>query len=55
MEKNKITYSNIFAWSLTRYSQVFDLFDASLFKVFMYFILLNLMMFLPITIQVINL
>ena len=55
MEKNKISYSNIFAWSLTKYSQVFDLFDASLFQVFMYFILLNLMMFLPITMQVINL
>ncbi len=51
----KITFSQIFAYSISRYRAVFDLFEASLFKVVMYFILLNLMMFLPITMQIINL
>ncbi len=55
MTNSKITFANIFAWSLIKYNKVFDLFEASLFKVFMYFILLNLMMFLPITMQVVNL
>ncbi len=55
MQKNKITFSNMFSWSLIKYSKVFDLFDASLIKVIMYFVLLNLMMFLPITTQVVNL
>ncbi len=55
MENKKITFSNMFSWSLIKYSKVFDLFNASLFKVIMYFILLNLMMFLPITMQIVNL
>ena len=54
MEKNKITFSNMFSWSLIKYHKVFDLFEASLFKVVMYFIILNLMMFLPITMQIVN-
>jgi len=54
MEKNKITFSNMFSWSLIKYRKVFDLFEASLFKVIMYFIILNLMMFLPITMQIVN-
>ncbi len=54
MEKNKVTFSKIFGNSISKFSNVFDLFDASLFKVIMYFVLLNLMMFLPITIQVVN-
>ena len=55
MNKNKITFSQMFSRSLSNFSEVFGLFDASLFKVVMYFILLNLMMFLPITMQVVNL
>jgi len=55
MEKNKIAFSNMFSWSLIKYSQIFDLFSASLFKVLMYFLVLNLMMFLPITMQIVNL
>ena len=55
MQNNKITFSNMFAWSLTKYSKVFDLFEAKLYKVILYFVLLNLMMFLPITMQVVNL
>ena len=54
MEKNKITFSKIFTNSLSKFSEVFNLFEASLFKVIIYFILLNLMMFLPITMQVVN-
>jgi len=55
MENNKITFSNMFSWSLIKYSKVFDLFEANLFKVILYFILLNVMMFLPITMQIVNL
>lgn len=55
MKKNKITFSNMFSWSLIKYNKVFDLFDASLFKVIMYFILLNLMMLLPVTMQIVQL
>jgi len=55
MNKNKITFSQMFSRSISNFSEVFGLFEASLFKVIMYFILLNLMMFLPITMQVVNL
>lgn len=55
MKKNKITFSNMFAWSLIKHRKVFDLFDAKLYKVILYFIILNLMMFLPVTLQVVNL
>ena len=52
---NKITFSKIFSTSLTKYSDIFDLFDASLSKVILYFLLLNFMIVLPITLQVVNL
>ncbi|MCK5387797.1 MAG: DUF1189 family protein [Candidatus Izimaplasma sp.] len=55
MENNKVTFANMFSWSLIKYNKVFDLFEASLFKVIMYFVLLNLMIFLPITMQIVNL
>jgi maltodextrin utilization protein YvdJ len=55
MNKNKVSFSQMFSRSISNFSEVFGLFEASLFKVIMYFILLNLLMFLPITMQVVNL
>lgn len=51
MNKSRITYSNMFYWSIFNFKRVFDLFDASLLKAYSYFVLLNLIAFIPITYQ----
>ena len=51
----KITFVKIFKASTYRFSEAFDVFNAKFIKVFVYFVFLNLMMLLPITLQVTNL
>ncbi|MCF7927287.1 MAG: DUF1189 domain-containing protein [Candidatus Izimaplasma sp.] len=53
--KSKVSFSQIFINSFYKFQNVFDLFEASLGKVILYFLLLNFMMFLPITTQVVSL
>ncbi len=50
----KIRFSEIFTIGVFRFKHAFDIFDASLGKLFGYFLFLNLLMFLPITSQVIG-
>jgi maltodextrin utilization protein YvdJ len=51
----KITFAKIFKASTYSFKDAFDVFNASLFKVFVYFVFLNLLMLLPVTLQVANL
>lgn len=52
--KNNVSFATIFKTALTKYQDVFDLFSASFIKVLVYFIVLNLMIVLPITMQLVN-
>ena len=51
----KITFTKIFKASTYSFQDAFDVFNASLLKVFVYFVFLNLMMLLPISIGVVSL
>ena len=51
----KMSFAKIFKASTYQFSNAFDVFNASLFKVFIYFLMLNLLMLLPITLQVASL
>ena len=49
---NKIPFTTMFTYSVFRFNRVFDLFEAKLVKVFIYFVLMNLIIFIPVTYQV---
>jgi maltodextrin utilization protein YvdJ len=51
----KVRFTDIFAAGLYRFSNAFDVFQASFIKVFIYFVILNLMMLLPVSLQIMNL
>lgn len=48
----KITFVKIFKASTYSFKDAFDVFNASFIKVFVYFVFLNLLMLLPVTLQV---
>ena len=50
----KIRFPDLFTLGVFKFKHAFDAFDASLGKLFGYFLFLNLLMFLPITSQVIG-
>lgn len=55
METKKLKFKDIFIYSVAKFESVFDLFSISIWKFFLYFIILNLMMMIPLTIGIINL
>lgn len=52
--KTKISFVKIFKAATISFKDAFDVFHASLFKVFVYFVILNLLMLLPLSIQVLS-
>ena len=48
----KITFTKIFQASTYQFKNAFDVFEASFLKVFVYFVFLNLLMLLPVTLSV---
>jgi len=50
----KVPFAYILRTGIYRFRDAFDVFNASFFKVFTYFVVLNLMMLLPVSIAIMN-
>lgn len=54
MENNKLKFKDIFIYSVSKFHNVFDLFELKFYKFILYFLILNLLMMFPLSIAIIN-